>query len=127
MTTPSEGETHTLTREFTREDVERFADISGDRQPRHLEPDDDGRLMVHGLLTATLPTSIGGDHEWLATHMNFQFHRPVYTGERVECEVEVTHVAERDDRWDLRATATCRNEDDDVVLQGSVEGLVWKD
>lgn len=127
MTTPREGETHTVAREFAREDVERFADLSGDRQPRHLEPDADGRLLVHGLLTATLPTSVGGDQEWLATRMDLHFRQPVYTGERVECTVEVTDVTERDDRFDLEADATCRNEDGDVVLRGTVEGLVWKE
>jgi acyl dehydratase len=127
MPTPREGETHSMGREFTREDVERFADLSGDRQPRHLEPDENGRLMIQGLLTATLPTSIGGDLEFLAREMTFEFVRPVYTGETVACELRVDAVEEQDDRFDVSASVTCRDESEPVVLRGSVTGLVGKE
>lgn len=127
MTTPREGETHTYERAFTPEDVDRFADLSRDRQRRHLEPGDDGRRLVHGLLTATLPTKLGGDLELLAREMTFEFVHPVYTGEAIACELRVDAVEERDDRFDVTGSVTCRNENDEVVLRGTVEGLVWKE
>ena len=126
MTPPSKGDTRTFERTFTREDVRRFAELSGDEQPRHLEPDDDGRLLVHGLLTATMPTKIGGDLEVLGHSMTFDFETPVYTGETITCEMTVAEVAERADRYDLSAAVTCENEDGETVLTGNVEGLVWK-
>ncbi len=52
-------------------------------------PDGDGRRMVQGLLTASLLTSIGGDLEVLASRMDLQFQRPVYTGETLVCELTV--------------------------------------
>lgn len=73
MNLPQEGEVRTFQRTFTPEDVRRFADLSGDEQPRHLEPDDEGRLLVHGLLTATMPTKLGGDLEVLGRSMSFDF------------------------------------------------------
>lgn len=126
MTRPREGETRTFERAFTPEEVRQFAEISGDEQPRHLEPDDEDRLLVHGLLTASLPTKIGGDLEVLARSMTFDFHRPVYTGETLTCEMEIEAVAERDDRYGLTGTVTCWNESDEEVMTGTVEGLVWK-
>ena len=126
MTTPHEGDTRTFERTFTSEDVREFAELSGDEQSRHLEPDEEGRLLVHGLLTATMPTKIGGDLEVLGRSMTFDFLRPVYTGETVVCTMEVEEVHERDDRYDLAASVLCENEADEVVMRGTVEGLVRK-
>ncbi|WP_276301091.1 FAS1-like dehydratase domain-containing protein [Halorussus lipolyticus] len=126
MTRPREGDTHTFERTFTPEEVRQFADLSGDEQARHLEPDDEGRLLVHGLLTASLPTKIGGDLDVLARSMEFEFHRPVYTGEALTCEMKIDSVAVRDDHYDLGGSVTCWNERDEEVMTGTVEGLVWK-
>lgn len=123
MTVPEEGAVHTFERTFTNEEVRQFAELSGDTQPQHTEPDDDGRLMVHGLLTATLPTKIGGDLAVLAHTMTFTFHEPVYTGERVVCEWTNESVTERGDRYELSVSVGCRVEGTEV-LTGDIEGLV---
>ncbi|WP_135822397.1 FAS1-like dehydratase domain-containing protein [Halostella litorea] len=127
MEEPKQGRTITYERTFTVEEVQQFASLSGDDQPRHVEPDDDGRVMVQGLLTATMPTKLGGDHEVLATEMEFEFHQPVYTGERVVCYATYETVVERDDRFELTWDVTCENEAEDVVLDAMIYGLIWKD
>jgi acyl dehydratase len=124
---PKEGETHAFERTFSAEDVRRFADVSGDDQPRHSEPDEEGRLLVHGLLTATLPTKIGGDLGVLARTMEFEFVEPVYTGQRVACTWTTESVDEREDHYDLSVDVVCEKVDGDVVLTGTITGLVWKD
>ena len=126
MTPPHEGDARTFERTFAPEDVREFAEVSGDEQPRHLEPDEEGRLLVHGLLTATMPTKIGGDLEVLGRSMTFDFLRPVYTGETVVCTMTIEEVEEHDDRYDLTASGLCEKEFDEVVMRGTVEGLVWK-
>lgn len=123
---PIEGDTYSHERTFTREDVERFGELSGDTQPIHTEPDEDGRLVVQGLLTATIPTKIGGDLEFLARTMEYDLRRPVYTGEEIACEWTTETVTERGDRYEATGTAVCRNEDDVVVMRGRFEGVVWK-
>ncbi|AQL43635.1 dehydratase [Halorientalis sp. IM1011] len=119
----AEGEVVTYERTFTESDVREFADLSEDRQPRHLEHDEDGRLMVHGLLTATMPTKIGGDLEVLASHMEFDFRRPVYTGQEVHCRVELTDVAAGEERDEVAADIECTVEGE-TVLSGAFEGVV---
>jgi 3-hydroxybutyryl-CoA dehydratase len=52
------GEIITFERTFTVEDVELFTTISGDEGSHHVTPDEQGRLVIQGLLTATLPTKI---------------------------------------------------------------------
>ncbi|WP_115863820.1 MaoC/PaaZ C-terminal domain-containing protein [Halorussus litoreus] len=126
MTPPQEGDSRRFQRCFTPEEVREFAALSGDEQPRHLDPDEDGRLLVHGLLTATMPTKIGGDLNVLGRSMAFEFLKPVYTGETVTCELTIESVVERETRYDLTASATCENEDGETVLTGTVEGLVEK-
>ena len=126
MTEPTEGETHTFERRFTKEDVEQFAAVSGDTQPRHTEPDEDGRLMVHGLLTATLPTKIGGDLEVLAHTMEFEFRKPVYTGETISCTWTMERVEKQGDRYEITADVVCER-GDDIVLTATVDGLVRDD
>ncbi|EMA34444.1 MaoC domain-containing protein dehydratase [Halobiforma lacisalsi AJ5] len=68
MTSPPEaGDVYTYERTVTTAEVRQFGELSGDQQPIHTDPDEEGRLVVQGLLTATLPTAIGGDLEVLAT------------------------------------------------------------
>ena len=126
-TEPEEGDVHTVERTFTHEDVECFGEVSGDRQAIHTEPDDEGRLMVQGLLTATLPTAIGGDLGVLARTMEYEFREPVYTGETITCEVTVTTTTERDDRYEITCAVDCRNEDGTTVMRSGFEGVIWKD
>ena len=101
------GDVATAERTFTPEDVRAFTELSGDRGDHHLEPDEDGRLLVHGLLTATLATEIGGRFTVLARTMEYEFRRPVYTGQRIRCTAEFTTVAEREDgRTEVAAELT---------------------
>ncbi len=119
------GEQYTVERTFTPAEVETFVDLSGDEGSHHVEPDDRGRLLVHGLFTATLPTQIGGRHDVLASEMSFEFRGPVYTGQRVTCEVTYTTVeptGDGDER--VEASFTCRRGDGETVLVGSYAGVI---
>lgn len=124
---PQEGDTHTYERTFTTEDVRAFGEVSGDQQAIHTDPDEEGRLVVQGLLTATLPTKIGGDLEVLATRMEYEFHKPVRTGETITCRWENESVTERDDRYEISVVLSCTNEEGVEVLSGETDGIIWKD
>ncbi|WP_267641148.1 dehydratase [Haloarchaeobius amylolyticus] len=126
MQVPETGDTDTFSRTFTPQEVRDFATLSHDEGSHHVESDDDGRLLVHGLLTATLPTKIGGDYDVLAREMDFEFPRPVYTGEEVTCRWRFEHVTECEDRYSLSARAVCRNEAGEVVLRAEIAGVILK-
>lgn len=127
MPTPTAGDEYTRERIFTVEEVHQFGALSGDTQPRHVEPDGDGRVMVQGLLTATLPTAIGSDLEVLARSMEFDFHHPVYTGEAITCTWTTEAVDERDEFSLLEVAVECSDESDTTVLTGRIEGRVARD
>jgi acyl dehydratase len=124
---PEEGDVHTYERSFTKEDVRQFGEASGDQQAIHTEPDEEGRLTVQGLLTATLPTKIGGDLSYIARTMEFDFHKPVYTGNTITCEWTNETVEEREDRYDVTSSVVCYNEDEETVMEAHIDGLIWKE
>ena len=127
-TTPPEvGTTYTTERTFTTDDVLQFGEVSGDQQPIHTEPNADGELVVQGLLTATLPTEIGGGLEVLASRMEYRFKTPVYTGETITCEWTNEAVTERADRYEISCSIRCTNEEGTVVMTGETDGIIWKD
>src|SRR5258706_9899080 len=95
---------------FTHEDVLAFLAVSGDAGAHHVAPGPDGRRIVQGLLTATIPTKIGGDLDYLAREMVFEFKKPVYTGDTIRCEISVTEVDERADRVRLAMSGACKNQ-----------------
>jgi acyl dehydratase len=91
---------------------------------RHVVPGPDGRLMVQGLLTATLPTKIGGDVSFVAREMSFEFLRPVFTGDAILAELTVRETHREGERSWATFDVVCRNQDGKEVLRGGVRGFV---
>ncbi|MFL0583180.1 enoyl-CoA hydratase [Solibacillus silvestris] len=120
------GDIITFERSFTMKDVQLFTEVSCDEGAHHITPDEQGRLVIQGLLTATLPTKIGGDANVLARTMNFEFIRPVYTGDTIKCEVEILEYEwhENKNRTSIGTIFTCRNQDGIEVLKGSFSGVI---
>ena len=119
------GDIITFERTFTMKDVELFTEISGDEGNHHITPDEQGRLVIQGLLTATLPTKVGGDHNVLARTMNFEFLRPVFTGDTIICEVKIDKYEEQENnRTALIALFSCKNQKEKEVLKGNFTGII---
>jgi 3-hydroxybutyryl-CoA dehydratase len=119
-----EGQTFSWERTFTRDDVEAFARLSGDRGTHHLRADEEGRIMVHGLLTATIPTKIGGDLDYIAREMTFEFLRPVFVGDTVRAEAVLTNVLREAGHLAVAVSFECLNQDGKKVLAGSTRGII---
>lgn len=111
-------------RTFTEQDIRDFAALSGDKGRHHLEPDAQGRLMAHGLLTATLPTKLGGDLDYIAAEMTFEFLRPVYAGEEMLCRATTTKVKNEKGRLAVCFTYVVTNPRGKVVLKGNTRGVI---
>ncbi|MFJ7970890.1 MaoC family dehydratase N-terminal domain-containing protein [Psychrobacillus sp. NPDC096389] len=121
------GDVISFERAFTQRDVELFTEISGDEGIHHLTPDEQGRLVVQGLLTATLPTKVGGDHNVLARTMNFEFLRPVFTGDTIICEVKIEQYEKQENknnRTAIMASFICTNQHEKEVLKGEFAGVI---
>ena len=129
-TPPAVGARATWTRTFTADDVEAFADISGDRNPLHFdaafaERTRVGRLVVQGGLTTGLFNALvamelpGPGSVFL--HQEWDYPAPVYIGDTVTAEAEV--VEARSDKPITRLRCIARRDDGTEVLRG--ECLVY--
>jgi acyl dehydratase len=120
------GDSFSVTRRFTKEETEAFAELTRDYNPVHFEPrfaQAKGlpELICHGLLVASAVTEIGGQIGWLASGMSFRFLKPVYFGDTVTCRLTITEV---DDRGRAQAEAVFRNERGEIVLEATLSGIV---
>lgn len=118
------GDKLSWSRTFTEEDIRLFAHVSGDEGEHHFIPDDKGRLMAHGLLTATLPTKIGGDLNLIARELVFRFHRPVFVGDTIQCVVTLTVATPADGYTDIVSEWVCTNQHGKEVMTGGGNGII---
>lgn len=119
------GQSYSMTKSFTSEEVERFAEISGDNNLVHIDKEFaensmfHGRL-VHGFLTGSLFSAIigtkmpGPGSIYLGQSMNFK--RPVYHNQKVTATVTITEI--RKDKPIVRLSTTCVNEAGETVIDG---------
>ncbi len=120
------GDCFAVSRTFTEHDTTIFAEISKDYNPVHfdlrfanLKTFND--RICHGLLVGSILTEIGGQIGWLASGMNFLFKKPVYFGDTIECCFTITEL---DDRNRAKAEAVFRNQQDEIVIEAYLTGII---
>lgn len=118
------GEIFKYERTFTEEEVLQFADLTGDKGRHHMEHDEQGRLMVHGLLTASIGTKLGGDLHYIARELVSEFIRPVFTGDTIICELVLTSVEQMDGFKKVAIQLVYRNQTGKEVLVGTSHGII---
>jgi 3-hydroxybutyryl-CoA dehydratase len=129
----SVGMSRSFTRTITAEDVEKFAEVSGDFNPIHL--DDDyaanatpfGKRIAHGMLTASLLSTMFGTKfpglGCIYLSQSLRFKAPVMLGDTVTTTVTVAEINEEK----ARVTFDCAcSVGDKVVLDGQAMLLVPK-
>jgi acyl dehydratase len=120
------GDTFTVSRRFSEEDMTAFAHITRDYNPIHFDSrfsDAKGfkSRICHGLLVGSILTEIGGQIGWLASVMNFRFRQPVYFDETITCRFTITDI---DERRRARAEAVYSNSEGRIVLEAELEGIL---
>jgi len=119
------GDSASMTKTFTDQDVRTFAEISGDKNPVHL--DDEyaastrfGKRLVHGILTSGMISALlgmqlpGPGSIYIQQTLNFQ--APVYIGDTVTATVTVTKI--RENKPIITLKTVCANQDGTVVIDG---------
>lgn len=118
------GQKAVYERTFTAKDIELFAELSGDKGAHHIHPDAQGRVMVQGLLTATVPTKLGGDLNYIAREMTIQFARPVFSGDTIRAEALITKADPGDGYLHVAIDFVCSNQHGKEVLRGKTSGII---
>lgn len=119
------GDKVSVTKAFTQEEVERYAELSLDANPLHLDAayaEDTvfGRRIVHGMLVASLFSGLLGNdlpgEGSIYLGQTLRFTAPVHAGDEVTATVEVTHI--REDKPIVTLSTTCVNAKGTVVIEG---------
>jgi 3-hydroxybutyryl-CoA dehydratase len=118
------GDIRTWERTFTAKDARLFEQVSKDHGIQYILPDEQGRIMVHGLLTATLPSKISGELNYVAREMALDFVRPVYIGDTISCKILITNVQDNEHGTHISADLSCYNQNDEIVLTGHTTGVL---
>lgn len=119
------GDTASLSKAITDDDIRAFADLTTDHNPVHL--DDDfarntkfGRRIAHGMLSASLISAVlanqlpGQGTVYLG--QTLQFVAPVFPGDTVTARVTVTKI--REDKPIVTLETVCLNQNDELLIRG---------
>lgn len=120
------GQTAELTHCYSEEEVNRFAEISGDHNPVHLDAEYAkntrfGKKLVHGFLSGSLISAVLGNvcpgEGSIYMNQNMDFLRPVFIGDTITAKVVVTSIDKGKKQMTL--TTTCTNQNGKTVIDGS--------
>ena len=119
------GDSASMTKTFTDADVRTFAEISGDKNPIHLDDDYAAgtrfeRRLVHGILTSGMISALLGlqlpGPGSVYIQQTLKFRAPVFINDTITATVTVTKA--RDDKPIITLETVCKNQDGVVVIDG---------
>lgn len=125
------GDTAGVTKTITQKDIETFAELSGDRNSIHLDPDYAAGTrfqgcIAHGMLTSSLISNVIGNQlpglGSIYLGQDLRFVAPVFAGDTITARATVTSV--RDDKPIVTLETVCTNQHGDVVISGEAVVLV---
>ena len=104
------GQAHETVHTITEDDITKFAEVSGDYNPLHMDEDyasktPFGQRIAHGALTASYISGILGNNlpgpGAIFTGLSMRFRRPVFIGDEVTVRAEVSEKNDRGNRVTL--------------------------
>lgn len=125
------GEIAEYKRTITEDDIEKFAVVSGDYNPVHMNEEYakktlfEGRI-AHGMLSASFISTVlaqelpGPGSIYLS--QNLIFKKPVRIGDTIITRVQV--FQKLDDKKRIKLKTTCTNQDGTTVIEGEALVLV---
>jgi len=125
------GDSFSLTKLITENDVNRFADLIGDFNPVHVDEKEAqksrfGKRIAHGMLCGSFISTVLGMYlpgpGTIYLEQSFMFVAPVYLGDSIKAEVKVKDIIDR--KAILYTTIT--NQEEKIVLSGEAKVLLPK-
>lgn len=125
------GDKFSTSREVTDELVRKFADVSGDYNPIHLDEEfasttQFGKRIAHGMLSGAFISAVLGyelsDRKIVYLSQSLKFTKPVFLGDTVTATATVTAI--REDKPIVTLETVCTNQDGDVLVKGEAAVMV---
>jgi 3-hydroxybutyryl-CoA dehydratase len=119
------GDIAEYSKAITEKEVYMFAEVSGDYNPVHVDPEFAkssmfGKQIAHGILSGSLISTVLGTklpaEDTIYLGQNFKFKAPVYFGDVLTARVEVTE--KRDDKHIIKLKTQVLNQNNEVVVDG---------
>jgi acyl dehydratase len=123
---PNVGDVAEMSRTVTATDIERFTEISGDRNPLHYDVDTAkssrfGEIVVQGGITSAILNTVIAEAlpgpGTVFLNVNWDFKAPVRPGDTITGRVEITDV--RNDKPITKVRTTVTRDDGTVALEGT--------
>src|SRR3954468_19548837 len=127
------GDSATLIRTLTEQDIKLFAVMSGDINPAHVDPEYAmssrfREVIGHGMWSgALISTVLGTDFPGPGTiylGQNLRFRRPVKVGDTITVRITAREKDPKNGKVTL--DTECANQDGDVVVTGTAEVIAPK-
>ncbi len=129
----SVGQVAELAKTVTESDIVLFAGVTGDFNPVHIDAEAAkqsvfGQRIAHGMLSAGFISAVLGMRlpgpGSIYLSQTLRFTKPVRIGDTVTARVEVVEVIAAKRR--VRLATTCRNQNDEVVVEGEAVVMMEK-
>ena len=107
--------------------VEDYADISGDHNPIHLNPDYAkdtifNHTIAHGMLLISSISEmmlLNFNYQWTESgKLKIKFRNPLYVGESMNCKGKITKIETDNDRTLVTSEVMCTSEEGKILISG---------
>ena len=125
------GDTFSTTREITDDLIRRFAELSGDYNPIHLDEEFAkktrfGRRIAHGMLSGAFISAVLGyefkERKIVYLSQTMKFTAPAYLGDTITATATVTTI--REDKPIVTLTTVCTNQNGEITLKGEAAVMI---
>jgi len=125
------GDKFSTERLVTDELIRKFADVSGDYNPIHLDEEVAkntrfGKRIAHGMLSGAFISAVLGyefsERKIVYLSQTLKFTAPVFIGDTVTATATVTNI--REDKPIVTLETICTNQNGDVLVKGEAAVMV---
>ena len=127
------GDKFSTTRKITDELVRKFADVSGDYNPIHLDEEFAkttrfGRRIAHGMLSGALISAVLGyefkERKIVYLSQTMKFTAPAFLGDTITATATVTDI--REDKRIVTLETDCSNQNGELTVKGEAVVMLLK-
>jgi 3-hydroxybutyryl-CoA dehydratase len=125
------GDTFSTSRHVTDELIRKFADVSGDHNPIHLDEEFAkttrfGKRIAHGMLSGAFISAVLGnefkERKIVYLSQTMKFTAPVYLDDTVTATATITNL--REDRGIVTLETVCTNQNGETLVKGEAAVMI---